>query len=293
MKTKNIQLFLLGLVFVLSILAFYLKQNQKFYLEDTYYNDNSMEEINHEKLNALMDSKESFVVFIYQTMCTNSEEFEKVLKEFQKENRIKIYKMSFSDILETNLKKTIKYYPSFLIYKKGKLMDYLEADKDKHTKYYKSQDEFTKWFTKYVLLKEIEVEEKTNTSISELEEKYIQDIKLEDIKQDKEKVNIYFFWGNGCPHCADEISFFENLEEKYKEIIQIYPFEVWKNKENSEIMKTFGAAMEDTVTGVPYTIIGNKTFIGFGGNRGEYLKSAIEEAQKNKFDVYFDKIKKS
>ena len=27
------------------------------------------------------------------------------------------------------------------------------------------------------------------------------DAKLEDIVYDENKVNIYFFWGNGCPHC--------------------------------------------------------------------------------------------
>ncbi len=54
---------------------------------------------------------------------------------------------------------------------------------------------------------------------------------------DKDTINIYFFRGEGCPHCAEEEKFFEEeLTKKYKNI-KIYDFEVWNNKENSEILK--------------------------------------------------------
>jgi len=33
----------------------------------------------------------------------------------------------------------------------------------------------------------------------------------------KEKINIYFFHGNGCPHCEDATKFFDSIKEKYGE----------------------------------------------------------------------------
>lgn len=51
--------------------------------------------------------------------------------------------------------------------------------------------------------------------------------------------------------------------------------------------------MREQATSVPYTIIGNKTFIGFEEEDGNKLIDAIVTQHKNSYDVYFDKIKKS
>ena len=39
------------------------------------------------------------------------------------------------------------------------------------------------------------------------------------------KVNIYFFWAKGCPHCHKEMVFLETLAEKYPQI-EIKDYEV-------------------------------------------------------------------
>lgn len=50
--------------------------------------------------------------------------------------------------------------------------------------------------------------------------------------------------------------------------------------------------MGDEAKGVPYTIIGNKSFTGFNEEDKKDLIDAIESQYKNSYDVYFDKIKK-
>ena len=45
--------------------------------------------------------------------------------------------------------------------------------------------------------------------------------------------------------------------------------------------------MGDEVKGVPYTIIGNETFSGFGEKIKEQIKTAIKTQSKNSYDVYF------
>ena len=44
--------------------------------------------------------------------------------------------------------------------------------------------------------------------------------------QTASEVNIYFFWGEGCPHCFKEKPFLEQLKGKYPEV-RIHEYEVW------------------------------------------------------------------
>ncbi len=139
------------IVFVLIIVILNTNRNaKKFYLEDTYYGTNDMIEIKIDKLNQLIDNKESFAVFIYQPMCVTSSNFESVLSTFLEDKQISIYKIPFSNIKETDIGNFIKYYPSFIIYKEGKMVDFLEADKDEDIDFYISKEGFASWFAKYV-----------------------------------------------------------------------------------------------------------------------------------------------
>ena len=113
-------------------------KNKIFSFEEKYYKEASLNEIQYEELNKLVDNKESFGVFIYQPLCETSSGFESVLNNFIKQYQMSFYKVAYSDIKNTDLGKKIKYYPSFIIYKEGKIVDYLEADKDEDTNIYKS-----------------------------------------------------------------------------------------------------------------------------------------------------------
>jgi len=79
--------------------------------------------------------------------------------------------------------------------------------------------------------------------------------------QDK-PVNIYFFWGQGCPHCAAEKPFLQKLEKKYP-TVKVYDFEVWNSKENRELLIEVGKKLNVDVSGVPFTVIGDQHFIGW------------------------------
>ena len=79
-------------------------------------------------------------------------------------------------------------------------------------------------------------------------------------------INIYFFWGDGCPHCEDEKVFLETLKQRYPRI-KVIDFEVWYDKGNQEIFKQFGEALGFDPLAVPITVISDKYWIGF---REEY-----------------------
>ena len=112
-----------------------------------------------------------------------------------------------------------------------------------------------------------------------------------DIKPSKDKLNIYIFWGDGCPHCKHLAEF---LGEKQSEIggkISLYTFEVWKDKNNLAFLKSFGKFLGESPKGVPYIIIGNKTYSGFSETDEETKQEIINliktEANKtDKIDKY-------
>ena len=60
-----------------------------------------------------------------------------------------------------------------------------------------------------------------------------------DVKVDKNKINIYLFYGDGCPHCASEKELLKKITEKYKGKVNIYLYEVWDSKDNSKLMHKF------------------------------------------------------
>ena len=124
--------------------------NGKIKLEDKYYKRSEFIDIDYLDVDDLIKSKENFVVFIYQPMCTMSSEFEKLLDEYMDIKRISIYKMSFTDMKKTSLKDTVKFYPSFIIFKDGEVVDFLDADSDEDTNKYKILKAFKEWFEGYV-----------------------------------------------------------------------------------------------------------------------------------------------
>ena len=86
-------------------------------------------------------------------------------------------------------------------------------------------------------------------------------------------VTIYFFWGDGCPHCAEEEIFLDALVKKYPQV-KVLDYEVWYDKANQEILKKAADIMDFEPTGVPVTIIGDKVWIGFR----EQYKAEITDA---------------
>lgn len=93
-------------------------------------------------------------------------------------------------------------------------------------------------------------------------------------------VNIYFFWGEGCPHCEKEKAFLETLKERYPRI-NIRDFEVWKNSENRKIYAEFDKKLNASISGrVPFAVVGDKYVIGYLNDEttGAEIERAVKQA---------------
>lgn len=110
----------------------------------------------------------------------------------------------------------------------------------------------------------------------------------EDSTSDKE-VNLYFFNGNGCGHCANAEAWFEEIEEEYGEYFNLVSYEVWYNKDNNRLMQKVGELRGEDAGSVPYIIIGNQSWVGFDEDYKEEIlskiKSEYEQEPADRYDI--------
>ena len=99
---------------------------------------------------------------------------------------------------------------------------------------------------------------------------------------DHEKINVYIFRGSGCSHCYDALTYLYGLDGEYDDYFKVVTYEVWGNQNNSALAKAVAAKLGDEFGGVPYIVIGNKSFAGFGSSTGTEIIETALEAYKNK-----------
>lgn len=94
------------------------------------------------------------------------------------------------------------------------------------------------------------------------------------------QVTLYFFHGDGCPHCEDEIEWLNEVTKKYSNLL-IKEYEVWYNEDNDILMQKVKEQLGVTSKGVPFTVIGEKYFLGFGESTGNSMETQIRFCSKH------------
>lgn len=105
-----------------------------------------------------------------------------------------------------------------------------------------------------------------------------------------EKVNVYLFWGEGCPHCEKEKEFLANLMEEGNDIA-LKDFEVYKNLEGRKRLIKAAERLDVEVSGVPFLVIGDNYIVGYlsDDTTGKEIIKLIEENRKNGYlDIFED-----
>lgn len=99
----------------------------------------------------------------------------------------------------------------------------------------------------------------------------------------QESVVLHLFHSEGCPHCRDEREFLAEILPKYP-FLQLQLYEVSQNRESAELLGKVGAALETSVAGVPFTVIGDQFIVGFGSpeTTGLQIEQLIQQQQKTK-----------
>lgn len=95
------------------------------------------------------------------------------------------------------------------------------------------------------------------------------------------ELTIYFFYGDGCPHCAHEEVLLDELKNKYSEL-NIISYETWYNEENSLLMEQKKEELGISTKGVPFTIIGDTGICGYNQTIGDKITTLVEKEISDK-----------
>lgn len=90
-----------------------------------------------------------------------------------------------------------------------------------------------------------------------------------------ESTTVHLFWSTTCPHCAKEKLFLERLDKRHAEIT-VKKYEITLSRENAELFEKVGKALNADISGVPFTVVGEKYFRGYYDD--ETTGKAIEQA---------------
>lgn len=110
----------------------------------------------------------------------------------------------------------------------------------------------------------------------------------EKIEEKDKEVKVYFFHGDGCPHCAEAKEFFDSIEEEYGDLFELISYETWKNDDNAEGLQKIGEMREEKIEGVPYILIGNKSWPGYIEDFNDDIIEAIKEEYEVEVDERYD-----
>ena len=116
----------------------------------------------------------------------------------------------------------------------------------------------------------------------------------ENYKETDEQIKIYLFRWSSCSHCYDFLTYLNSLVPEYGHMFKLRSYETTTNSDNEKVMKKvkkyFG---DEEKEGVPYIVIGENTFYGFGTSSEEKVKEAIKKEFESgtRFDV-FDAMEK-
>lgn len=153
MKYKKI-LLIIGIIVIIGLVFIITKMNKKydaFYLDNNYYGEGKFIESDYLSINKLLGDKKTFVLFTYNNYCNLPVSCENIFQQVIENLNISIIHITFEEFKKTSLYSTVKYAPSVIIIKEGKIVDYLKADDDKDLKKYQDVNAFEKWLRKYIV----------------------------------------------------------------------------------------------------------------------------------------------
>lgn len=85
---------------------------------------------------------------------------------------------------------------------------------------------------------------------------------ISSVSEASSSIKAYLFYGEGCPHCEEELVYLEKIKDKYPDL-EIKKFEIYYNQENSSLLREVAKVLEVNSGGVPFLVIGHDYFIGY------------------------------
>ena len=101
--------------------------------------------------------------------------------------------------------------------------------------------------------------------------------RIVNVKEESNKINLYLFHRDSCPHCENERNWLKGIEKEYKNSLNIYTFETENNVDNAKLMEKVKAELGISDPYVPLTVLGGKYYVGFNSSTAINIENKIKE----------------
>ena len=102
-------------------------------------------------------------------------------------------------------------------------------------------------------------------------------------------VNIYLFHSQDCSHCKAEIKWLEEIKENYDNVT-VQEYEVTRNSDNASLESKVRKQFNTTTPVVPFTVIGEKYFIGFSDDTKSGIIKMIDKYSNEEHRDVVDEV---
>ena len=89
-------------------------------------------------------------------------------------------------------------------------------------------------------------------------------------------IELVVFHGDGCPHCASMLSFLEDLDDEYPDLV-VTAHEVWYDRDNQQLFSDTLAALGAVPQAVPTVVIDGRVIVGHTGAIERRIERAVED----------------
>ena len=87
---------------------------------------------------------------------------------------------------------------------------------------------------------------------------------------------LYFFWGDGCPHCAAAKPVLADMQAAHPGLV-VRDFEVWGSEANRDKLVEMAERHGFDPTGVPTFFLGDRHWVGFSEATGDQIETAVTQ----------------
>ena len=98
---------------------------------------------------------------------------------------------------------------------------------------------------------------------------------IPSVVSEESDVDLYLFYGQGCPHCSQEKVFLDEIKEEYPQL-NIIEKEIYFNDKNRELFIQMSNSYGEEIQGVPTIFLNGKVFVGFNNDIKNSLQEEIE-----------------
>ena len=92
-------------------------------------------------------------------------------------------------------------------------------------------------------------------------------------------VELAFFYGQGCPHCAAMRDFLGELRARHPRL-QVQEFEVYANRDHARLLARVVAGYRTEIEGVPMVFVGDAAFSGYSAEIAARIERTVAECSQ-------------